>query len=313
MIDAGPTAWSLEEELPGPRLEASVAALGQRVVVLGGFYQSEAEGLGITTDVIEYDMFAPPGEKWRMLPAAPVAWTHGNLASASATLYLLGGAEGTDFVERGDTFALDTGGAEPRWRPIAPIPMSYEPRSAAGVVVAPPFIYLVGGATRDDAVASVLAYNFSSDIWSRLPDLPAKRSHPAAMRTSDGTLIVAGGLEGLLSSSAMSDVWALPPGALAWEPRAPMPHPRGGCAYGVVLGQLICAGGEVDRAALYTTLRFDPINDVWSELDDMPDARAGTGGAVVGGRLFVPGGARTLTFSPTNTLYAFAFLEALDN
>ena len=310
--DAGPSAWSREEAMPGPRLEAGVAALGQRIVVLGGFHQSEAEGLGITTDVIEYDMFAEPTRRWHILRAAPVAWTHANLASASTTLYLLGGAEGTEFVPRGDAFALDTGTADPQWRSLSPIPMSYEPRSAAGVVIASPFIYLLGGATQTDAVASVIAYNFSSDIWTRLPDLPAKRSHPAAMRTADGTLIFAGGLEGLASTTARPEVWALPPNGTQWQPRAPMPDARGGCAYGVVFEQLICAGGEAGSGALATVERYDPINDVWSELEPMPEPRAGTQGAVVGGRLYVPGGASTLTFSPTNTLFAFAFLESLD-
>lgn len=299
--------------MPGPRLESGVTSLGQRVVVLGGFYQNEAQGLGITTDVIEYDMFAASGERWRMLRSAPVVWTHANLASSAATLYLLGGAEGTDFVARGDSFALDTNGPDAMWRSISPIPTSYEPRSSAGVVVGPPFIYLVGGATQTDAVASVIAYNFSLDTWSRLPDLPAKRSHPAAMRMPDGTLIVAGGLETIDSSSAKGDVWSLPPGGTEWQPRAPMLQARGGCAFGVVFQQLICAGGEAGSSALRTVERYDPINDVWSQLEDMPDQRAGTQGAVVGGRLFVPGGARTLTFSPTNTLYAFSFLESLDN
>lgn len=299
--------------MPGPRLEPGVTALGQRVVVLGGFYQNEMQGLGITSDVIEYDMFAPAGERWRMLSAAPVTWTHANLASASATLYLLGGAEGTDFIPNGAAYALDTDLPDAQWRAIAPIPASYEPRSAAGIVVAAPFIYLLGGATQDDAVASVIAYNFSNDVWTRLPDLPAKRSHPAAMRMPDGTLIVAGGLETIASSSAKADVWSLPPGGTEWQPRAPMLQARGGCAYGVVFEQLICAGGEVGAAALHTVERYDPIANEWSMLDDMPDERAGTQGAVVGGRLFVPGGAATLTYSPTNTLYAFAFLEALDN
>ena len=161
-------------------------------------------------------------------------------------------------------------------------------------------------------MASVIAYNFALDQWSALPDLPAKRSHPAVMRMSDGTLIAAGGLETIESSSAKADVWSLSPRADAWQPRSPMLHARGGCAYGVVFEQLICAGGEVGSSALRTVERYDPVNDVWSALEDMPDERAGTQGAVVGGRLFVPGGARTLTFSPTNTLYAFAFLEALD-
>jgi N-acetylneuraminic acid mutarotase len=306
-MDAGPSPWSTGPEMPGPRLEPGVTALGQRVVVLGGFDQSEQQGLRITRDVIVFDPFS---EQWTSLGEAPVAWTHANLAGSSQTLYLLGGAEGTDFLARGEAYALDVDQPGAAWRPLAPMPPGLE-RSAAGVVVSPPLVYLVGGATTTDAVASVIAYNFSSDTWSTLPDLPEKRSHPAVMRTPDGTLIVAGGLSGLASSSARAEVWALPPGGTAWEARAPMPRARGGCAYGVVFEQLICAGGEAGTVALLDTDRYDPINNVWSSLDDLPDTRAGTQGAVVGGRLYVPGGARTLTFVPTNTLYVFAFLESL--
>ncbi|MFN0253470.1 MAG: hypothetical protein ACKV2T_41765 [Kofleriaceae bacterium] len=114
----------------------------------------------------------------------------------------------------------------------------------------------------------------------------------------------------------MPDVWALPPGGAEWLPRAPMLNARGGCAYGVVFEQLLCAGGagprDPDGEVLRTAERYDPVNDVWSQLEDMPEARTGSRGAVVGGRLFIPGGAPTLTFSPTNTLYAFAFLEFID-
>jgi N-acetylneuraminic acid mutarotase len=310
-IDARPTAWSEAEQMPGPRLEPGVTALGDRVVVLGGFDQSETQGLGITTDVIEFDMFAAPTQRWRALRSAPVAWTHANLAAASATLYLLGGAEGTDFVARGEAYALDTGADNPQWRAIAPMPPGME-RDAAGIVVAPPNIILIGGATTTDALASVIKYDYSTNTWAELPSLPAKRSHPAVMRTPDGTLIAAGGLETLASSSAKADVWSLAPNGTQWVARAPMPSARGGCAYGVVLEQLICAGGEVGAAALDTTLRYDAVSDVWSELDEMPASRAGTQGAVVGGRLFVPGGAAQLRFEPTNTLFAFAFLESLD-
>jgi len=51
--------------------------------------------------------------------------------------------------------------------------------------------------------------------------------------------------------------------------------------------------------------------DAWTTQEDMPERRAGTAGAVIGGRLYVPGGASALQFEPTPTLFVFSFLDTL--
>jgi hypothetical protein len=137
------------------------------------------------------------------------------------------------------------------------------------------------------------------------------------MRRADGTLIVAGGLASLDASEPRGEVWALPPpGAVPrdWQPRTAMHRPadldtRGGCAYGVVLGQLVCAGGEAGQAARSVVESYDPYNDMWMAREPMPVERAGAQGAAVGGRLFVPGGAGTLALEPTDTLYIFTPID----
>ena len=291
--------------MPGPRLEPGVAALGQRLVVLGGFDQNVVQGLRITNEVILFD---PVMGTWSPLHPAPVAWTHVNLDAASATLYLLGGEDTAQFIAKGETYALDTDQPTAQWRQLRAMPTGEE-RGAAGVVVAPPHIYLLGGASSTGALATCLDYDFSTDTWAMLPALPAPRSHPAAMRMVDGTLIVAGGLAGLDAFSAATEVWALPLGASAWQPRSLMPTRHGGCASGVQYGQLVCAGGDVDAAALMTVDRYDPVRDTWSTLPSMPDARAGTQAAVIANELYLPGGSRTLAFNPESTLYVFSLLD----
>lgn len=294
--------------MPSPRLEPGVAASGQRLFVVGGFDQNVQQGLRVTRDVIMLDPFT--GE-WLSLQQAPVAWTHINLAASGSTLYILGGLEGPNFNARGEAFALDLDRPDAQWRELRTMPAGFE-RGAAGVVVAPPHIYLLGGASTSGAVATNLEYNLSMDTWVVLPSLPGPRSHPAATRMVDGTLIVAGGLATLDSTQPLADVWALPPMGTEWVQRmSTMSGARGGCAYGTIFGQLVCAGGEAGGTALTTVESYDPVNDRWTTLPDMPAPRAGTQGAVIGGRLYIPGGASALQFEPLSSVLVLSYFDAL--
>ncbi len=292
----GRAPWSVASPLPVARADAAVAGLGQRVTVVGGLEPS-----GPTSTVVWLD---PVTLAWSELPAMPLALSDANVGTAGASLYVLGGLGPT---ARGEAYALDTL-TEPTWREIRPLPVGLE-RGAAAVIVARPFILLLGGTTGTEAVATNLAYNLVLDEWTDIPRFPAPRSHAAAMRMSDGTLVVAGGFDG---ARAYDDVLVLSPGARAWAVRpTQMPTPRGGCAYGTIVDQLVCAGGHVAGTAVAATHSYDPIRDVWSEHPDLPEPRMRTRGAVIGGRLYVPGGASAPQNTPASTVYAFAFLDTL--
>jgi len=317
--DAPASPWTTGPSLPDPRLEPGVTALGQSVVVLGGFDTDAQAGLHVTTGVEVFDTLM---QTWGTLPDAPVARHHVQIASIGTTLYLLGGLDGTadqnnDFPARGDCYALDTANPSAGWRPIASMPAGFE-RGSAAIVVTPPRIYLLGGASTTDAIASVIYYDTIADAWTTgaLPDLPAPRSHPAAMRRAvDGTFILVGGLAGLTADTAQADVFILAPDQQmpsgTWTTGTPMPVQRGGCAYGVVQAQLLCAGGEAGMSALSYMQGYDSINNAWNNYPAMPEPRAGTLGAAIADQLYVPGGAMELVFEPTNTLFVFSLNDTM--
>jgi len=299
--DAAGSAWRSGPPIPARRLEPGVAVLDARVIVAGGFDTTVTEGLDITTRV---DVLDTVSETWLdPLPSLPVAWTHMNLAGANGTLYLLGGLETSQYTARGDAWALDAGATA--WRPLAPLPAGLE-RGASGVVATTTHIYLLGGASTTDALATCLDYDIAANNWSELPALPAPRSHPAAMIASDGTLIAAAGLHTLDATQPYADVWSLPQGAAAWLPRgATLDHARGGCAYAVLGGSLMCVAGEAAQSALHFVDRYDPARDAWTPLEPLPVNRAGTQGAAIGNRFYLPGGAPAYVLIPTDTLYIF--------
>jgi len=290
--DVGP--WRRVAALPAARLEPAVAAWRGKLVVLGGFGPT----LAIERRRDELD---PLTGAWTRGPDAPVAWTHAQLAAVGDRLVLAGGLASTDFVARGEVFVDDGGG----WQARAPLPTGAE-RGSAGVAADATTLYLIGGASTTAPLASAWAYDLELDAWRALPDLPSPRSHPVGMVASDGTVIVAGGLRTLDATQPLADVLALPPGASAWVPRAPMPTARGGCAAGVVDGELWCVGGEAGAAALATVEVYDPRADRWRTLPALPAPRAGTQGAAVAGAMLVPGGAARLAYQPEASVFGWA-------
>jgi len=293
--------WTPRADLPGPRLEASATGLGARLVVLGGF---EAASLAISREVLQYDPF---NDSWMVMPLeAPAAVTHAALASVGGSLYLLGGLEGSAFVPSGKAYRLRPQGTA--WEPLADLPAGEE-RGAAAVVVSSGHIFLLGGETSAGLTSSVLDYEVTTNTWSVAPTpLPTPRSHAAAMREDDGTFILAGGNG---PQGPLGDTYALFLGATTWDLRAAMPTARGGCAYGAVYGQLVCAGGEIGPTVTRAVEVYDPTDDEWTSVAEMPVERAGAPGAIVTSRLYVVGGSQTTAFEPTSTLYEFDLLDTL--
>jgi hypothetical protein len=310
--DGPSSAWGLGPALPRPALEPGVALLGQQIVVAGGFDTGVTEGLDVTAEIDAFDSLV---HTWGRLPDAPVRWTAINLATLGETLYLLGGLDAQS-AAHGEAFELDA--STQRWVAIAAMAAGDE-RGAAGVVTTPGHIYLVGGIAGGAPLATCLEYDITTNTWSHLPDLPAPRAHPAVMWTTDGILILAGGFESADASVPRGDVWALAPAGSAsrvWQPRTAMVAPadpdlRGGCAYGVVFGELVCAGGGDAGSAKTAVAGYDPYLDVWTPHEAMPVARAGTQGTPAGGRLFVPGGSASAALEPTDTLYVYSPLDTM--
>jgi hypothetical protein len=83
------------------------------------------------------------------------------------------------------------------------------------------------------------------------------------------------------------------------EGRPPLPAPRGGVTGAAHAGCMFVFGGEGERTHVLgltpTTYAYDPRADRWTTLPNLPIAVHGLkGSAVIGGRIFLPGGGITL-------------------
>ena len=89
-----------------------------------------------------------------------------------------------------------------------------------------------------------------------------------------------------------------------------MPHPRGGLAGGVIGDRIYAFGGEGNPDTVTGVFpqseAFDDQTQTWLELQTMPVPRHGMYGAVVGTKVYIPGGglqqdAKPITVNGTTT------------
>ena len=115
-------SWVTGSPLPEPRTEVAAAALGSRIVVVGGFL---ANG-GNSRRVDSYD---PQRDSWTRLPDLPVSVDHAAAASWRGRLVVVGGY-GADREPLRAAFLYDGR----RWRRL---PAPPEERAAAAAAATP--------------------------------------------------------------------------------------------------------------------------------------------------------------------------------
>lgn len=69
-----------------------------------------------------------------------------------------------------------------------------------------------------------------------------------------------------------------------------MPTARSGIAVAVLDGKLFVFGGERLGGTYLQAEAYDPETNTWAELAPMPSPVHGTGAAVVGETIYIPGG-----------------------
>lgn len=291
--------------LPMSRQEHGAAALNGEIYVLGGF-TAGGNGASVLTSVQAYN---PETDSWRDVADFPAEFHHPNVAVVNGLLYVAGFHVGSSLREADPrVFAYDPAADE--WTPRAPLPTGTE-RGTSCVATLGTTIYLFGGAS-DMTLPDASAYDTVSDTWEVLPVMPELREHCLAAGIDGKVYIVSGrsgGIQGLEVES-----WSYDPATETYEERAPIPTPRGGAAGGVLGGRIFVLGGEGNandpERVFHEVEAYDPQTDTWESFPEMLIARHGYAGAVLGDRLYLPGGATREGFGATDHHTVFFFEPA---
>jgi heat shock protein HslJ/N-acetylneuraminic acid mutarotase len=298
--EAAATAEGEWQELPplpgGVRQETAVVALGDEIVVIGGFGADNSAQTRV-------EAYRPATREWRDLPDLPVAMHHANAGVVGDSIWVVGFLTGNDFRPDGRVFVLRPGADQ--WGAGPSMPQGTQ-RGASAVGVIDGRIYVAGG-LRGGAVTDFSVFDPAAGTWEELPDLPLRRDHfvGGAVGTK---FVVAGGREGQITSiTGRVDIFDTASGE--WSRGADMPTPRGGTAGAVIDGTLYVFGGEGNTADAFGVFpqaeAYDVANDRWEQLPPMPTPRHGTGAAALGGVIYIPGGADIQAYGAVDTVESF--------
>lgn len=311
--------WHSLPEIPAPRQEHSVVAVGNRVYIMGGitsnfsYTESTIHDPAELRPVRDVEVYDIKQRIWVSVAPLPVSVNHGNVASVDGKIYLLGGLSGTNMSNWNSLAnsyvydpALDT------WTEIAPMPEATA-RGGAAVGVYGTTIVLAGGLTKLDlippydqlSVNTVTSYDTKTDQWhTSFPPLPGARDHVTGA-VIDHTFYVTGGRD-LGQYNTRNNTWALDlTSPSSWADKAPLPTARGGLA-GVGIGRyLFTFGGEGNRmdenGVFNNTEVYDSVQDTWSIGSPMSVPRHGTNAVAIGRDIFIPGGGILIAAGPVNS------------
>src|SRR5687767_14068745 len=282
--------WTLGAAMPLARSEHAVAELNGRIWVLGGYPPGR-----LPSNLVQ--IYDSATSRWSLGPRLPQPIHHIHAAAVGGKLYVMGGEIDGASTGRPEIFVNHVWMHDPAiggWVQRAPMPTA---RSGGGKAVIDGKIYVAGG--RPPAGHAFEVYDPATDKWEKLPDLPTQRNH-LAMVALNGKIIVAGGRFGPGATAERTDVVEIyDPATLSWTKGAPLPAPRGGITGAAHAGCMFVFGGEGERTHVLgltpTVYGYDPRADSWTTLPNLPIPVHGIkGAAVIGGRIFLPGGGITL-------------------
>ncbi|HLH22710.1 MAG TPA: kelch repeat-containing protein [Chloroflexota bacterium] len=283
--------WITLAPLEEPRQELGVTAREATVYALAGFLPDGSP----SATAEAYDV---AGDRWRRIASVPQALHHPAAATLDGTVYLIGGYDDRGAVD--SLWAYDA--AADRWQRRAAMPTA---RGALTAVVLDGRLYAIGG-DRGRSVRDVAAYDPAADAWETLPPMQHARDHLAAA-VVNGRIYVAGGRDG--RDFTMNVLEEYDPASRAWTDRAAMPTGRSGVAAAAVGGRVYVFGGEGNRDSpqgIFDAVEaYDPAQDAWTRLPPMPTPRHGINAAVVGNRIYLPGGATVEGFGTTGVNEAY--------
>jgi N-acetylneuraminic acid mutarotase len=311
----GQGRWVRFAPVPDKNEERQGVAANGRLYLFGGNPVNEGGMPGAPPGhVWEYD---PAGDRWTRKQDMPLPAHHVAVAEQGGKIYVFGGAAqpktpGPNYVPVNNAWEYDP--AADTWKALAPMPSK---RIAAAALAVGGRLYVMGGAgnypSREDMPLNanephrVLdtneAYDPATNRWETRQTMPTPRSHMAVAAANGRIYLLGGRLASMAVSngSTIDIVEEYDPATDRWGfLKLRMPTPRDSAMAVSYQNRIHVIGGQSINAISNSVSRahevYDPATNSWTALPNLPLARHGMTGALIGSRVHVVGGHITAAF-----------------
>jgi N-acetylneuraminic acid mutarotase len=300
-------SWTAGTPLPGPRAGMAAAVTNGKIYVAGG-----QDANGPLTDALVFD---PAANTWTNIASPP--FTNQYCAVLGGKLFIVGAGGTQNIIEAYDPVTNTWSTSfSPMLTPRGAVAAAANDASGALYTIGGdngPFsfnilgtfeilsigasnqkIYVAGGQNIDNVcspVAALESYNPTTDSWTILSPMPTARSDLSAATVNNIIYFIGGSS----CAGTVGTVEAYNPSAKQWtNPQAPlqsMTVPRSDTGSAVVNNKVYVFGGNDANGVPQPVLEvYDPAQDQWTRLTDMPSARSMLAGAAFGGKIYAFGG-----------------------
>jgi len=265
--------WDSLVPMPTPRTEVAVAAIGEKIYVIGGL-----DSLSRATDIVE--IYNTGTNTWHLASSLPIKLHHVGTASFSGEVYVIGGYL-EDWTPTDSLFIYNP--ENDSWRKAASMPTK---RGALTVQFVDGVMYAVGGANKIAFTVNE-AYDPVTDSWQKQASMPTGREHLASS-VVNGMMYVIGGRVMTLSLNLDTNE-VFDPKTDTWQSLESMPTARGGLAAATIGNSIFVFGGESLTSTFEQNEQYIPEVG-WFSHTQMPTPRHGLGAVAVDDRIYVIGG-----------------------
>jgi N-acetylneuraminic acid mutarotase len=228
------------------------------------------------------------------------------VTSAGGKLYIFGGSTSafSGATNKAAVYDPETDG----WSMLTDMPTG---RGGAAAQSIDDKIYVAGGlGATGDSLDVLEVYDVATDTWSDGPDMTTARDNPGSAAI-DGKMYLFGGrtiTNGDVVDGTLNSVEFLDP-AVGWAAGAAMPNGRRTMAVTVYNGEAIVMGGEQtgEGNTFVANEGYDPVNDKWRLLTNMPGGRHGAAVGMINNVIYVVGGGLEAGTSFARDMDAFTF------
>ncbi|SHJ11502.1 Por secretion system C-terminal sorting domain-containing protein [Hymenobacter daecheongensis DSM 21074] len=285
-----PISWVSGARNTLGRSEAQGVGIGDRLYVMGGFYNSNYE---VTR---RCEVYQATTDSWSPMADMPEGITHSGTAEDGVNLYFAGGYVGqhpgpiTDHVWR---YHIPTN----TWNAFVPLPAA---RGAGMVVRLGRELHFFGGAVRIGDVVQrdapehwALNLDAAAPTWILRAPMPIATNHLGGVALNGKLYAMGGQLLGDESFGNQSTLFEYDPATNAWTARANMPRAVGHITNSVFTlnNRIVVVGGRLNGAILSAhMMEYNPGTNSWRDLTPLPTGLLSPVAAVVAGRLVVNGG-----------------------